>query len=518
MLHSLPPEILSNVYGILSPTPPLPPSRHFVPHFRQSLFENLEITSFNQISRLAAIFNDPRTGAGAEYVKRVDVGFAMESTEELLTKFEGNPTIWSDLLTKFEGLREIKCRDWMSTSLGLLSSAQDRAGGGGPSSLAKLKKATISILLTQLNQEDFVLHRLALINEYKSLESLEVVVQPFDPSSSTTNAFELFPSIPPSSLELDGFPSASIHQIKDLTLVGPLCDRRLQTVLASFDNVRNLAFFDLFSSSQNLSPLLSALRSPESLESLKLFQLYSTSLPINLPPSRNISFTPFTSLSSLEINVPLPGLTAQDLLLPSLTHLTFSTHSTPSFDLIHELIVSKPPALSNLTLSHISGSVGPPLSRETYPQVLSWLSSLLSSTPDSPSSNRFPIDHWQIPVWPSEFDPNLTEILFPLAQSKGISLEGSQLISAMLTAFVLDKQLESWKELLENEEQDQDGSGKEEREEMEAVFGDSRFWDALALRYSSRLGLTVPVNREQEGGEAEEQMELIGSTAAGTEE
>ncbi|GAA5949350.1 hypothetical protein JCM3765_003378 [Sporobolomyces pararoseus] len=497
MLHSLPPEIISTVFSILSPAPPLPPSRQFVSHFRQSLFSSLEITSFNQIRRLADIFN---TGPGAEYVKRVDVGFAVESTEELLTKFETNPTIWSDLLTKFDGLREIKCRDWMSTSLGILSTSTAREGGGG---LTNLKKATISILLTQLNSEDFLLHRLSGIGRYKSLDSLEVVVQPFDPSSSTTNAFELFPSIPPTP-QLDGFPPASIHQVKDLSLVGPLCDRRLQMVLASFDNVRTLSFFDLFSSSQNLSPLLGTLRAPAFLERLKLSQLYSTSLPINLPPSANLSFKPLTSLSSLEINVPLPGLTAQDLFIPSLSDLTFSTHSTPSFDLIHELVLSKPPSLTNLNLSHISGSVGPPLSRESYPLVLSWLSSLLSSDSPDPST-KFPIEGWAIPSWPIDFDPNLTEILFPLALSKGISLEGSQLISAMLTAYVLDKQLESWKELLESEEEDTIGSGREEREEMEAVFGDSRFWDALALRYRARLGLEVPVNQEERVEEVEPQ-------------
>jgi len=460
------------------------------------LFNSLEISTFNQIQRLSAIFN---SGQGAEYVKRVEIGFQAESTEELLTKFEANPTIWSDLLAKFEGLRAIKCRDWMSTSLGILSGSISTEGGGGRAALPNLKKATISILLTQLNQHDFLLHRLSLIGQYKSLESLEVVVQPFDPSSSTTNAFELFPSIPPTP-QLDGFPPASIHQIKELALVGPLCDRRLQTVLSSFDNIRQLSFFDLFSSSQNLSPLLAVLRSPHNLEALKLSQLYSTSLPINLPPSPNISFTPLTSLSSLEINVPLPGLTAQDLYIPSLVQLIFSTHSTPSFDLIHELILSKPHSLTNLNLSHISGSVGPPLSRETYPLVLSWLSSLLSESPDP--STRFPIEGWDIPSWPTEFDPNLAEILFPLATSKGISLEGSRLISAMLTAYIVDKQLESWKELLENEN---DETGKEEREEMEQVFGDSRFWDALALRYRARLGLEVPAVNQGERSELVEE-------------
>ena len=77
-----------------------------------------------------------------------------------------------------------------------------------------------------------------------------------------------------------------------------------------------------------------------------------------------------------------------------------------------------------------------------------------------------------------------------------MEVDGS-LISAMLTAYVLDKQLESWKELLEAEEEGEDG-GKEERDEMEAVFGDRRFWDALALRYRARLGLDVPVTEQEE--------------------
>ncbi|GAA5871730.1 hypothetical protein JCM16303_000847 [Sporobolomyces ruberrimus] len=515
MLYSLPPEIISNIYLLLSPTPPLPPSRQFVPHFRQSLFHSLDISTFNQITRLSDIFSAGSTLV--EYVKRVDVGF-VESTEQLLTKFERNPSIWNDLLIRFEGLREIKCRDWMSASLGILSTSNDGQGGRG-GHLAKLKKATVSVLLTQLNKEDFVRHRLSVLGRYSALEALEVVVQPFDPSSSTANAFELFPSVMPfssPSSELDGFPPASIHQVKDLTLVGPLCDRRLQTVLASFDNLETLNFFDLFSSSQNLSPLLATLRSPQNLEKLKLSQLYSTSMPINLPPSPNISFTPFRSLSSLEINVPLPSLTAQDLLhLPSLSHLIFSSNSTPSFDLVHKLILSNPPSLNHLNLSHISGSVGPPISRETYPLVLSWLSTLLSSSPDespSPNSNKFPIEGWEIPVWPTEFDPNLAEVLFALASSVRISLEGSSLISAMLCAYVVDKQLESWKELLESEEGGEDGSnglGREERGEMEQVFGDRRFWDALALRYRARLGLDVPaVNREEVGRERDDDDEM----------
>lgn len=75
----------------------------------------------------------------------------------------------------------------------------------------------------------------------------------------------------------------------------------------------------------------------------------------------------------------------------------------------------------------------------------------------------------------------------------------------MLCAYVVDKQLESWKELLESEEEGEDGSnglGRDEREEMEQVFGDQRFWDALALRYRARLGLDIPaVNREDVGRE-----------------
>jgi len=76
------------------------------------------------------------------------------------------------------------------------------------------------------------------------------------------------------------------------------------------------------------------------------------------------------------------------------------------------------------------------------------------------------------------------------------------LISAMLTAYIVDKQLESWKELLENEN---DETGKEEREEMEQVFGDSRFWDALALRYRARLGLEVPAVNQGERSELVEE-------------
>ncbi|GAA6017636.1 hypothetical protein JCM11491_005309 [Sporobolomyces phaffii] len=502
MFSSLPPEILSTVYSICSPTPPLPPSRQFVPHFRQSLFNSLDITSFDQLSRLSEIFDSDAGRGLGEYVKRVEVGF-QETSEELLSNFERNPTIWIDLLVKFDGLRELKCRDWMSTSLGILSTSAAHEGRG--SVLAKLEKASISVLLTQLNQEDFVLHRLSVLAQYGSLNALEVVVQPFDPSSTTTNAFELFPSVSP---QLDGFPPASVHQVRDLSLVGPLCDRRLQTVLALFDNVASLSFFDLFSSSQNLSPLLATLRSPHSLVKLKLSQLYSTSLPINLPPSPNLSFAPLTALSHLEINVPLPGLAASDLFLPSLSHLAFSTHSTPSFDLVHDLLVSKPPALSHLVLSHISGSVGPPLSRETYPLVVAWLSDVLAAsapaqggaTEPPPPSGPFPIPGWDLPEWPAEFDPNLAEVLFALAKDRGVSVEGSTLISAMLTAYVMDKALESWKDLVDGDDDGTDAS-REERDEMEAVFGDPRFWDALALRYRARLGLDVPVNRDDELGQ-----------------
>ncbi|GAA5832804.1 hypothetical protein JCM5353_008339 [Sporobolomyces roseus] len=503
MLHTLPPEIISNIYALLAPSPPPPPSRHFVPYFRQSLFHSLEIFTFAQLDRLSHLF---LTTLGiAECVKEVEIGL-IDSTEELLEKFEKNPGILRELLDRFEGLRELKCRDWMSTSLGLLS----QSGGTGGPILGKLNKLTISVLLTQLNQPDFTLHRLSILSRYPSLRTLEVVVQPVDPSSSTTNAFDLFPSITPfstSSYELDGFPPASIHQIRELSLVGPLCDRRLQSILALFENVQNLSLLDLFSSSQNLSPLLATLRTPQELVSLKLSQLYSTSMPINLPPSPNISFSPLTSLQTLEVNVPLPSLSAQDLFLPSLSHLVFSTNSTPSFEMIHELLLSNPPSLSKLTLSHISGSVGSPLSRQTYPLVLSWLSALLSDDPESRTrAGEFPLSGWEIPVWPSEFDPNLSEILFPLAASKRVGLDGS-LISAMLTAYVLDKQLESWKELLEAEERGEDG-GKEERDEMEAVFGDRRFWDALALRYRARLGLEVPMN-DEDGEERTRMGELV---------
>ncbi|GAA5929482.1 TRAPP subunit BET5 [Sporobolomyces koalae] len=476
MLQSLPPEIISTIYAFLSPEPPLPPCRRLVPYYRHARFNSLEIVKFDHITRLSCLF-DSTVGLG-ECVKQVTVGFE-ESTEELLTRFEANPSVWADLLAKFDGLREIKCRDWMSTSLGLLSVTT-------PGKLVKLGKATVSILLTQLNQEDFLLHRLSILANFSSLRCLDVIVQPYDPSSSTTNAFELFPSTTPSP-SLDEFPPATIHQIRELSLVGPLCDRRLQTVVASFDSVESLSLMDLFSSSQNISPLVSTIRTPRTLVSLKLSQLYSIAMPINLPPAPTISFSPFTSLATLEINIPLPNLTAHDLFLPSLSQLTFSTNSVPSLDLVHELVLNKPPSLSHLVLSHISGSVGHPVSRETYPLVVSWLTALLSNSPEG--AGPFPIPGWKIPAWPAEFDPNSTEILFPLAESKGVSLEGSSLISAMLTAYVLDKQLASWRQLLDADP----NTFQAEDEEMEQAFGDPRFWDALALRYVSRLGLKIPV-------------------------
>ncbi|GAA6059705.1 hypothetical protein JCM10212_000233 [Sporobolomyces blumeae] len=556
MLDKLPPEIAASVYSYLTPNPPLPACRSLVPHFRSSHFDSIRLSSYAQLERLDALFK--ATPVLARHVRELEVAFE-EGTEAVLQQVEKRPDQWPTLLAMMNGLKHLKCADWLSSTLGPLATTQTRADDSGPSShLASLESLQLSALLTQLNSGDFVRQQLSVLGRYPALRTLDVVVQPYDPGSSTTNQFELFPSSDPSPASTPSdLPSPVITQVEHLTICAPLCDRRTQLVLALFSNLSSLSLFDLFSSPSHISPLLATIPCPERLTSLKLSQLYSTPMPLNLPANRPVSFDRFTSLRDLTISVPLPDLTAVDFepMSSTLEHLTFGPGSTPSFELVRDLLASACPSsssapypssshpvpnrLSHLTLSHLTGRVGPPLSRSTLPSVVSWVSSLISTPTASnlPTTPAFPIEGWLVPSWPVDFDPNEAEHLFPLANGRGVVVDGS-VVSAMLTAYVLDKQIETWQGLSEafnqiegagvDDDRDSHSGGRRdddddagERElarhnlaEMEQVFGHQAFWDALALRYQTRLGIAVV----PEGDGPEGAADVEGSTAIAMEE
>ncbi|CEQ40546.1 SPOSA6832_02175, partial [Sporobolomyces salmonicolor] len=469
-LTSLPPEILGFIFSYLHDDPPDPPCRKLVPYVRSARLCRVELSSFDQLTRFTVMLRVV-PGAGT-YVKilRIRLG---DGTEEVLAREK--PTLAELLIETLRltpQVKELHVGDWMSSSFVLTEQAALVAS-------RSIRNLVLSVLLIQLNATDFITYRLAALARYPALQQVELVVLPYDPGSSTSTVFDLFPANDPAP-SLDVIP---ISQVADLTLIGPLCDQRVVNILRAFSGLLNVELVDSFAS-KHVAPLLGAL-DPGRLRKLRLARIYANRPPIDLP-LQEFDWSRLSLLEELIIEMPVmtdsvsSGLSS----LPNLASLTFGSSSNPSSSHIRHLLTHRPPSLSSLTLSHITGQVGSPINEHTFPPVLAWLAAVTNPNPasDDPAPVVFPLLDWDLPIWTDEFDPNDAETLFPLARSAGIRIGGT-LISAMLTAYVLDKQLDGWRAL---------GVGGDELEgeevaEMMEAFSNRVFWDALALRYKARL-------------------------------
>ncbi|GAA5870124.1 hypothetical protein JCM8547_006895 [Rhodosporidiobolus lusitaniae] len=469
----LPPEILQSIFSYLANHRPPALSHRLLPFSRHATFHSVELTSFRSFELLNRTF---KTTAGvAGITKSFAIGL-MDGTEMVLAKEKPSlRELLLETLALLPAVRELQM-DWMSAAV-LLS--EEAANGGVLRSMQTLR---MSVLLAQLNSADFITYRFALLSRYSALRFIELMVLPYDTTSPTATAFELFPAsaedTPP---PLDMQP---ISHLTSLTLGGALCDQRVVNVLRAFSSLSSVTLYDSFAS-PHLTPAIAALE-PSSIRTLRLQRLIATPPPVTLPlPAPEPEWTRFTSLEELQLGMPLSSDSLPLALsqLPNLRTLIFSATSNPTAPQIRALLTtSRPPSLMRLILSHITGQVGAPISSSTLPSIHLWLSAVRAAQADPSESvvePHFPLLDWYIPTWSPSLTLDDAEALFTLSRSlpgMPVKLEGS-VVSACLTTYVLERQLGLWTS----------GAADELDEEERAAIEGRELWDALAVRYRGRL-------------------------------
>ncbi|BGP14936.1 hypothetical protein JCM10213_007263 [Rhodosporidiobolus nylandii] len=498
----LPPEILQSIFASLPPESPPPAlSRRLLPYTRAARLSAVEITSFRQLELFARTLQEV-AGVGA-YTRSLTIAL-MDGTEAILAKQRPSlREVLLEALPHLPNVREVQSVDWLTTAF-LLS--EDAATG---STLRSMRSLRLSALLAQLNSTDFLTYRLVLLSRYPALRQLELIVLPYDPGRADATAFDLFPATissdaaPPPPLDMQ-----PISHLDHLTLGGPLLDQRAVNILRAFTNLREVTLFDSFASA-HIAPALNAL-DPSALCTLRLQRLGAAPPPVNhafADPGNSTAaaLARFTALEELVLGMPMPesapsgegsDLAGALASLPVLRRIAFTSASSPSAALIHSLLTSsRPPALEALILSHITGEVGEPMTSAALPSIQLWVDALRAAQadPESTVNPVFPLLDWRLPPWRAEFTSADADALFPLARSVGIHLGGT-IVSACLTTFVLERQLDVWT----------GGAAEEMSLEERAAIERRELWDALAIRYRGRL---LGEEEEVQGG-GEESMDM----------
>ncbi|POY74071.1 hypothetical protein BMF94_2883 [Rhodotorula taiwanensis] len=479
----LPPEILSSIFSYLHTDPPPPLSRRLLPYSRAARLHTVDIVTIKQLVGFVDMLKAIR-GAGA-LVKCFCVGLR-ETTETVLAFGEGTGLndLLSAALALMPAVREMQAVDWMSTSFVLSDNAAE-------SLCRSLRSLRISVLLAQINSSDFITYRLALLSRYPTLRAVEIMVLPYDPGSTAAMQFDLFPAqdLDPQPLEM-----VQISHVESLTLGGPLCDQRVVNVLRAFRGLREVAMYDSFAS-QHIAPALAALDAA-SLRSLRLQRLVTTPPPVTLP-FQDTDWSRFLHLRELIIGMPIASdsLFSACPTFTSLEELRFGATSNVTVAQARQVLMHRPASLRLLELSNVSGDVGAPITPATLPLVGSWLEAVRVAQADTsePPVPHFPLLDWRLPAWTEGFTPSEVETLFPLAREVGVELRGSA-ISALLTTFLLERQIDVWQEQLDGTR-----TGEDVDDEAREVMCRREFWDALALRYKARLLGTGSVMQQLNG-------------------
>ncbi|GAA5851974.1 hypothetical protein JCM9279_007042 [Rhodotorula babjevae] len=494
-LSCLPAEVLADIFSHLAPDPPAPLSRRLLPYSRTAKLARVQITSITQLNSFVGTVKAAPPLGGYVRALALDLREPTETILALETAF--NDTL-VEALALLPAVKEIDAVNWMTTSF-LLSDNAVAAVAAHP-----LHTLRLSILLTQLNSLDFITYRLALLARYPRLRNVEVTVLPFDPGSTSAVAFDLFPAsdLAPAALDM-----APIDQVDKLVLVGALCDQRVVNILRAFRGVHEAALVDSFAS-RHIAPALAAL-DPSALRGLVLRRYLVVPPPVDLP-AQETDWARFVHLHELSLDMPIGSPDALAAALPSFSNLSrvvYGASSDPSAALVQHLVANRPPLLREVVLSHVTGMVGEPLSPESVPAVASWLEAMsdavvASRTSDDPGAvvqavPPFPLADWRLPLWAADFTPSDAEALIAFARSAGVTLSGT-FISACLTTFVLDRQVDLWLGGDVESGAAVRDMGDEERE----VICERGFWDALALRYAARLLEGVGEAGAPAGGES----------------
>ncbi|BGO90572.1 RHTO0S23e00980g1_1 [Rhodotorula toruloides] len=468
-LSVLPPEILTAIFLQLD-DPPTPLSRRLLPYSRAARLQHVEISSYKQLLLFVRTLSTVQ-GTG-RLVKSFSTNLR-EETERLIAI--ERPTLNSllgDAFALMPAVKEVIATNWVVSSF-ILSE-------GTPKSLSRsMRNLRISLLLGQITNTDFITYRLALLSRYEELRKLEIMVLPYDPGASAAVAFDLFPAndLAPPPLDMD-----RISQVEHLTLGGPLCDQRVVNVLRAFEGLAEVTLYDSFAS-KHVAGAAAAIDT-SNLRSLRLLRLVGTPPPVDLPMQQT-DWTRYANLRELFIGMPVctDELATTLAAAPHLEELYFGGYSDPTASQIRHILHHRPPSLRLLSLSHVTGEVGEPITPASLPSISIWLDAVRALNNDPTSTNVvpvFPLLDWRLPAWTESFTPSDAESLFPLARQAGITLAGS-LLSAVLTTYVLERQLDVW--------QGQVDVGGEEAidEETKQVMASKPFWDALSLRYKARL-------------------------------
>ncbi|BGP23705.1 hypothetical protein Rt10032_c05g2570 [Rhodotorula toruloides] len=470
VLSVLPPEILTAIFLQLD-DPPSPLSRRLLPYSRAARLQHVEITSYKQ---LLLFVRTLRTVQGSGMLVKSFSTCLREETETLLAI--ERPTLnmlLHDAFALMPAVKEVVAANWIVASL-ILSE-------GTPKSLSRsMRSLRLSLLLGQITNTDFITYRLALLSRYESLRKLEIMVLPYDPGASAATAFDLFPaadlSPPPLDMEL-------VSQVEHLTLGGPLCDQRIVNVLRAFEGLSEVTVYDSFAS-PHVAACLAAIDT-KNLRSLRLLRLVATPPPVELP-MQETDWTRYANLRELFLGMPVCSdeLAATLASSQTLEELYFGGYSNPTASQIRHILHHRRPALRLLSLSHVTGEVGEPITPDALPSISTWLDAVRAISHDPTSTNVvpvFPLLDWRLPSWTEPFTPSDAESLFPLARQAGITLTGS-LLSAVLTTYVLERQLDVWQGQVDL------GGGEDAiDEETKQVMASKPFWDALSLRYKARL-------------------------------
>lgn len=469
-LSVLPPEILTTIFSQLDDNPS-PLSRRLLPYSRAAQLSHVEITSLKQ---LALFTRTLKTVQGAGNLVKSFSMCLRERTEAIIAMEK--PTLNDLLLDAFErmpAVKEVMAVDWLTSSF-VLSEAVP------PTLLGSMRNLRLSLLLAQINGSDFVTYRLALLSRYPRLRKVEIMVLPYDPGSSSASAFDLFPAndLAPPPLDME-----HVSHVEHLTLGGPLCDQRIVNVLRAFRGLAEVTLYDSFAS-PHVAAGLAALDTSK-LRSLRLLRLVATPPPVDLP-AQQTDWTRYANLQELFVGMPVCSdeLAATIVSSPRLEELYFGGYSNPTASQIRHILHHRPPSLRVLSLSHVTGEVGEPITPSALPSIASWLDAVRAVNADPTSTTNvvpvFPLFDWRLPSWTDSFTPSDAESIFHLARQSGVTLTGS-LLSAVLTTYVLERQLDVWQGQV-------DLGGEEELdEETREVMASRPFWDALSLRYRARL-------------------------------
>ncbi|BGP15017.1 hypothetical protein JCM10213_002838 [Rhodosporidiobolus nylandii] len=407
-LSALPVELLREIWTSAYPPdpsetslPPLPPSRLFLPLWREIRFRRVEITSYGQLDRLCKLVAG-KAQIGKR-IKQLDVEFERankDSADPPVEMTDPQTPSKKALIKLFKALKNLRFTYLSgSTRLACLAISAEVAANCFPK-----------------------LERLFLVSTFHSLKD------PFHPSHYTNLPF--FPKLaglgiiverPHQTIKTSAksFPSSPVAfpPIFQVHLNGPLGgSESAKCLLSSFSFVGNLSLVDL-NSPFPLAPLLGAIEAPEAVGSLGLES-------INSPYDASIeqALLRFTELDQLTVGGTVPSSSSSfyDTLrkLPP-SHLEFGEEASAATEQLKTLVAGpqKHPSLHHLILNNVAAERGSRIIEDKDGTAFL----------DAAQDRLVPWPDWQLADWTSDFSRSGLEDLLRTAKDSGVLVTGEAL-------------------------------------------------------------------------------------------